>query len=30
MFYNSSGIKIIPHNLEETLTARGLALLDNG
>ena len=32
MFYNSSGIKFIPHNLEETLTARGLAywIMDDG
>lgn len=25
MFYNSLGVKIIPNNLEELLTARGLA-----
>jgi LAGLIDADG DNA endonuclease family len=33
LFYNSKGIKIIPYNLEEILTAKGLAappLLDNG
>lgn len=32
MFYNSSGIKFIPHNLENLLKARGLAywIMDDG
>ena len=32
MFYNSEGVKIVPHNLEELLTARGLAywIMDDG
>jgi hypothetical protein len=32
MFYNSYGIKFIPHNLEEILTSRGLAywIMDDG
>jgi len=32
LFYNSEGLKILPENLEELLTARGLAywIMDEG
>ena len=32
LFYNEKGCKIIPHNLEDLLTARGLAywIMDDG